>query len=176
MTPAFLESAPAPESLRPTREVPKPVRPIPKPPVFLSADHRGFELKRRLLEVYPSFSDLGPKEYNPDDDYNDAAISVSRKVLETNGSFGILICGSAIGVSIQANRFKKIRAAICSCPESAKLTRLHNDANVLCLSADKVKTDADFEKTKHIIDAFLSTNFSGEARHLRRIKRLDEEV
>ena len=174
MIPAFLE--PAPEPTPPTREVPKPVRPISRPPVFFSADHRGFELKHRLLKVFPDFSDLGPTTYNPDDDYNDAAIAVSKKVLETTGSFGILICGSAIGVSIQANRFKKIRAAICSCPESAKLTRLHNDANILCLSADKVKTDADFEKTKQTINAFLSTNFSGEARHLRRIKRLDEEV
>ena len=146
------------------------------PSVFIAADHRGFNLKSRLLEAYPDFLDLGAKSLDPEDDYNDAAIAVAKHILKTEDSFGILICGSAIGVSIQANRFKKIRAAVCSCPESAKLSRLHNNANILCLSADRVKTDADFEKVKSTIDAFLSTNFSGEARHLRRINRLDEEV
>ena len=144
--------------------------------VFIASDHRGFELKTRLVEDFPSLTDLGPVELNPDDDYNDAAISVSKHVLNTPGSFGILICGSAIGVSIQANRFKKIRAAICSCPESAKLSRLHNDANVLCLSSDKIKSPEDYEKLKSTIIAFLETKFSNEPRHVRRINRLDEEV
>ncbi|MBQ6130241.1 RpiB/LacA/LacB family sugar-phosphate isomerase [Candidatus Saccharibacteria bacterium] len=146
------------------------------PSVFIAADHRGFELKNRLLALYPDFTDLGPKAYNPDDDYNDAALAVSRNVLETPDSFGVLICGSAIGVSIQANRFKKVRAAVCSCPESAKLSRLHNNANILCLSADRVKTDADFTKARDTLGAFLTTAFSNEPRHLRRINRLDEET
>lgn len=144
--------------------------------VFIAADHRGFGLKNRLIIDYPKFTDLGPTSFDPNDDYNDAAINVSKKILETPDAFGILICGSAIGVSIQANRFKKIRAAICSCPESAKLTRLHNDANILCISADRIKTDDDLKNIKKTIDVFLSTNFSGEARHLRRINRLDEEI
>ena len=146
------------------------------PSVFIAADHRGYELKNHLLKVNPTFIDAMPNAYDPDDDYNDAAIAVAKKVLSSPDSFGILICGSAIGVSIQANRFKKIRAAICSDPESAQLARLHNNANVLCLSADSVKTEEDFLRIRKTIELFLSTNFSDEARHLRRIKRLDEEV
>ena len=98
------------------------------------------------------------------------------------GSFGVLVCGSAIGVSIQANRFKGVRAAIVTSLETAKLARAHNDANVLCLSADALAEAKDpLESEKHLedtlalVDAFLNTPFSNEPRHLRRIKRLDKE-
>lgn len=150
--------------------------------VFIASDHRGFSLKNKLKLEHPEFVDLGPAEYNPDDDYNDAAINVARKVLSTPDSFGILICGSAIGVSIQANRFRGIRAAVVSDLETAGKTRAHNNANVLCLSADHLADSPDpleseksLEDLSAIVDTFLSTPFSNEPRHVRRINRLDKE-
>ena len=152
------------------------------PTVFIASDHRGFGLKNKLKLEHPEFIDLGPAQLDPSDDYNDAAIAVAKKVLEAPGSFGILICGSAIGVSIQANRFKGIRAAVVSDIESAKKTREHNDANVLCLSSDHLLSSPDplesetaLENISALVDTFLSTPFSGEPRHVRRIKRLDKE-
>ena len=142
------------------------------PEVFIASDHRGFKLKQFLARKNPSFSDLGPHTFVPDDDYNDAALAVARRVREVPDSFGILICGSAIGMSIQANRFKGIRAAIVPDVKTARLTRAHNDANVLCLPADLLPP----KKALKIVSAFLKTPFSSEERHVRRVKRLDKEV
>ena len=149
--------------------------------VFIASDHRGYSLKEKLKLHFPNFVDLGPKEYNPDDDYNDFANLLSEKILENPGSCGILICGSAIGVSIQANRHKGIRAAIVTNLESAKLAREHNDANVLCLSANQIENSKDplesekaYEDLSAIVETFLNTDFSNEERHKRRIKKLDE--
>lgn len=139
--------------------------------VFIASDHRGFSLKQKLKSAFLDFLDLGPATFDPEDDYNDSAIAVAKKVKSTPDSFGILLCGSAIGVSIQANRFRGIRAAVAQDAKSAKLTRLHNDANVLCLSADTIS----LRRAKKITHTFLSTPFSNEERHLRRIKRLDME-
>lgn len=143
--------------------------------VFIASDHRGFEAKNKLvaeLNGRYSVSDLGPFELNPDDDYNDAAIAVAKAVKSYENAKGIIICGSSHGVAIQANRFKGIRAIEGFTPELAKIGREHNDANVLCLSADFIE---DNELAK-IANIFLNTNFSGEERHLRRNKRLDEET
>lgn len=149
--------------------------------VYLSSDHRGFELKNRLLKDLPaslpySFQDLGPAEYRETDDYNDAAISVARALKHNPNNFGLLLCGSGVGVSIQANRFKGIRAALVSSPSEAETARLHNSANVLCLSADAVTNDDTYSALLEIITTFLSTPFSNQDRHARRIKRLDEDV
>ncbi len=143
--------------------------------VFIASDHRGFRAKNALVSALNddfTVSDLGPFEENPDDDYNDAAIAVAKAVNSYDGARGIIICGSGHGVCIQANRFKGIRAINGFTPELAKLGREHNDANVLCLSAD-------FSNDSQLIDTaktFLSTKFSGEERHLRRNHRLDEEI
>ena len=143
--------------------------------VFIASDHRGFDAKNALISALNgeySISDLGPFELNPDDDYNDPAIAVARAVKSTDGAMGILICGSSHGVAIQANRFKGIRAIEGFTSELAKLGREHNNANILCLSADFL----DNHKLAEIARIFLNTNFSGEERHVRRINRLDEEV
>ncbi|MBR3256977.1 RpiB/LacA/LacB family sugar-phosphate isomerase [Candidatus Saccharibacteria bacterium] len=152
-------------------------------PVFIASDHRGFSLKNKLKLEHPDFIDLGPSELNPNDDYNDSANAVAKKVLETPGSKGILICGSAIGVSIQANRHKGVRAAVVSDLDSAIKTREHNDANILCLSSDKISDSKDplesekaLEDVSAVVNAFLETDFSNEPRHVRRIKKLDEEL
>ena len=149
--------------------------------VYLASDHRGFELKSRLLRDLPaslpfSFQDLGPAEYNETDDYNDAAISVARALKNTRSDFGILICGSGIGVSIQANRFKGIRAALAFTPSDAETARNHNNCNVLCLSADKITDNDTYSALLEIITTFLSTPFSNLDRHARRVKRLDEDI
>ena len=142
--------------------------------IYLGADYRGFEkkeaLKEFLFEKGYKVEDMGAFEYNEGDDFNDPAVAVAKAVREDYGSVGILICDSAHGVTIQANRFKGIRAAHCDSVESAKLAREHDDANVLCLSAHFTSDD----KMREIIDAFIKTNFENFERRVRRINRLDE--
>ena len=143
--------------------------------VFIASDHRGFDAKNALVAALNNdytVSDLGPFEKNPDDDYNDAAIAVAKAVKSYDDAKGIIICGSSHGVAIQANRFKGIRAIQGFSEELARLGREHNDANVLCLSADFL----DDNKIDKIARIFLNTEFSGEERHIRRNNRLDEEV
>ena len=150
------------------------------PRIFLGSDHRGFVAKQRILAALSQSEwaenyeivDLGPETMRPDDDFNDYAIAVSRAVRETEGSRGILICGSAHGISMQANRFKGIRAICGYTPELVRLGRLHNDANVLCLSSDFM----DDQNIDHAIDMFLRGNFLPEERYIRRNHRLDEET
>ena len=148
--------------------------------IFLGSDHRGFVAKQRILATLSQSEwaenyeivDLGPETMRPDDDFNDYAIAVSRAVRETEGSRGILICGSAHGISMQANRFKGIRAICGYTPELVRLGRLHNDANVLCLSSDFM----DDQNIDQAIDMFLRGNFLPEERYIRRNRRLDEET
>lgn len=149
------------------------------PGLFIGADHRGFEKKQKLLnslsrlENFPfEVFDLGAYAHIPDDDYNDIAITVSRSVLRNERSFGVLICGSGVGVSIQANRMRGIRSVVGSNLQIIKASRDHNDANILCLSADTM-TD---QEILQAIKTFISTKFSTEARHARRNNRLDEDI
>ena len=150
------------------------------PRIFLGSDHRGFVAKQRILATLSQSEwaenyeivDLGPETMRPDDDFNDYAIAVSRAVRETEGSRGILIFGSAHGISMQANRFKGIRAICGYTPELVRLGRLHNDANVLCLSSDFM----DDQNIDQAIDTFLRGNFLPEERYIRRNHRLDEET
>ncbi len=143
--------------------------------IFIGADHRGFEKKNQLAEYLTQNGfeviDLGAKSYQETDDYNDFAIEVAKSVLENPESYGILLCGSAHGISIQANRFKGIRAIVGFNSELAKKGREHNNANVLCLSADF----QELEEMKNITSTFMNTNFLNEERLIRRNNRLDEE-
>jgi len=142
--------------------------------IFIGADYRGFERKNNLIGFLVgknhNVTDEGAYEYVEGDDFNDPAVKVASSVRENPGSCGILICDSAHGVTMQANRFKGIRAAHCDSPESAKLAREHDDANILCLSAHFL-SEGEMQK---IIDAFLETNFVNLERRVRRINRLDE--
>ena len=149
------------------------------PRLFLAADHRGFTDKQRLLnllgnsnvkEIY-EIVDLGPETLKPEDDFNDASINVARHVKNNPASRGIIICGSAHGVSIQANRFKGIRAICGYTPELVRLGRLHNDANILCLSSDFM----DDTTMNRAVTMFLSAEFLPEERYIRRNARLDED-
>ena len=142
--------------------------------IFVGADYRGFERKQAVLGFLAKRNDevvdMGAYGYHEGDDFNDPAIAVAQAVRENLGAFGILICDSAHGVTIQANRFKGVRAAHCENAESARLAREHDDANVLCLSAHFM----DEVKMQTIITTFLNTNFENLERRVRRINRLDE--
>ena len=142
--------------------------------VYIGSDYRGFERKQTLLKFLAeknyNVTDEGAYEYHEGDDFNDPAVAVARAVRENPGARGVLICGSAHGVTIQANRFKGIRAAHCDTAESAKLAREHDDANILCLSALFVDDTA----AREIVATFLETDFSKLERRVRRINRLDE--
>ncbi len=142
--------------------------------IFVGADYRGFELKNELLKFLVennyNATDEGTYEQTEVDDFNDPAIKVALSVRENPGSRGVLICDSAHGMTMQANRFKGIRAAHCDSAESAVLAREHDDANILCLSAHFIDTN----KMQEIVKTFLETNFNNLERRVRRINRLDE--
>ncbi len=142
--------------------------------IYIGADYRGYEsknhLKDSLLSLGHDVTDDGAYAYNEGDDFNDPAVKVAMDVREDYGSVGILICDSAHGVTMQANRFKGVRAAHCENAESAKLAREHDDANILCLSAHFM----DDAKIQEIVTTFLETNFINYERRVRRINRLDE--
>ena len=110
--------------------------------------------------------DLGPKT-NDSVDYPDFAKKVAKKVSIKNGNFGILVCGSGTGMAMSANKFKKIRAAVCYNSISTRLSRLHNNANIIALGARLIKRNI----AVNLIKTFLSTKFEG-GRHLRRIKKI----
>jgi ribose 5-phosphate isomerase B len=101
-------------------------------------------------------------------DYPDYARKVCDEVLGGGAEMGVLLCGTGIGVGIAANRHKGIRAATCATPQMAELARSHNDANVLCFGSRILS----IEECLHLIDVFLSTNFSHGERHQRRIEKM----
>lgn len=140
--------------------------------VFIGADHRGFELKEKLKSYLGDLGyqveDKGNKEQDNNDDYPDFGILVGEKVVE-NGGMGIVICGSGVGISIAANKLKGVRCALVWRADVAKQAREHLDANVLAIPSDFVN----FEEACVLVKTFLETKFSGEERHIRRIKKLD---
>jgi ribose 5-phosphate isomerase B len=141
--------------------------------LYIASDHGGFKLKNRLIrylqnELLEPFEDLGPFEYVETDDYSDYAISLSKKVEKDKKNLGILICGTGNGVCIAANKNKGIRAIIGYNIKSAELGKEHNNANVLCL-AGRVLTE---EHAMMIVKKFLETPFSGDERHVRRLKKI----
>ena len=134
--------------------------------VAIGSDHGGVELKAELVKALSSayeMTDLGPADATSCD-YPDYAIAVAKAVASGTADFGILSCRSGIGRSMTANRFQNVRAAICANVETAKVTRQHNGANVLCLGADAVAADLALEIAK----AFLSTPVDESERHARR--------
>lgn len=142
--------------------------------IFVGADYRGFSKKQHLTEVLATegyeVMDAGAFEYVEGDDYNDPAVLVAQSVRAEPDARGVLICDSAHGMTMQANRFRGVRAANCDSAESAKLAREHDDANVLCLSAHFMDDDQILE----IVRAFIETPFEPLERRVRRIQRLDE--
>ena len=141
-------------------------------PIAIGCDHAGFDCKEDLISILEAkglqFKDFG--SYSKDSvDYPDFAHPVAISVEKGEAAFGVLLCGSANGVAISANKHKGIRAAICWGEELVELARKHNDANILCIPARFVK-DGVAEK---MLELFMNTPFEG-GRHLARIQQLDE--
>ena len=141
--------------------------------IFIACDHGGLELKKSLKSLLESqniqVEDLGTNS-TESVDYPALAHNLCKKIVATDDTIGILICGTGIGMSIAANKNKGIRAALCSESYSAKMARLHNDANVLCLGGRVVGANLALD----IVTAFLKTSFEG-GRHQRRVDMLDPD-
>ena len=137
--------------------------------IFLASDHGGFSLKNSIFfflkEKNINVVDLGCKSLDPVD-YPDYAQLLASKI-EHNNSFGIIFCGTGIGISIAANRFSQVRAALCTSVEMASMSRKHNNANVLALGGRIITK----ELAKEIVFKFLNTKFE-EGRHLLRINKI----
>ncbi len=141
--------------------------------IALGSDHAGLELKKAIMahldEKNIAYKDYGT--YTSDScDYAVYAEKTARAVASGECEKGLLFCGTGVGISIAANKVREIRAACCSDAFSAEMTRLHNDANVLCLGGRVVSK----EKAIELVELFLNTEFSGEERHLRRIAQITD--
>ena len=139
--------------------------------IALSADHAGFELKQHLFAYLVRQGhdplDLGTHSTAPSD-YPDAAEAVADALRDGQAERGVIVCGSGAGVSVAANKFRGIRAAVCHDTYTAHQAVEHDDLNVLCLGARVVGSALASE----IVDAFLAARFSGEARHRQRLDKL----
>lgn len=137
--------------------------------ILIASDHAGFELKTKVIKkLNYEWQDLGPK--NEDRvDYPDYADALARKIKP--GQFGVLICGSGQGMSIRANKYPHIRAALCWSKESAELARRHNDANVICLGS-RLQSE---ESILEILGVFFKSPFDG-GRHADRVKKMSQSI
>ena len=138
--------------------------------IALGCDHGGFELKNHILK-YLEDKGVDVHDYGTYDeksvDYPDCAAPVCKAIQNGEAEFGILICGTGIGISMAANKHKGIRAALCSDVYSAKMTRQHNDAQILCLGGRVTGRELAFM----IVDTFLSQEFEG-GRHQTRVEKI----
>lgn len=141
--------------------------------IAIGCDHGGFPLKEEIIKYFKNnnidFKDFGTYD-TKSVDYPIYAKAVAEFVAEGKAEKGILICGTGIGISIAANKVKGIRAALCHDVFSAKATREHNDANILAMGARVIGAGLALE----IVKAFLSTEFSKDERHIRRIKMIED--
>ena len=138
--------------------------------IFISSDHAGFILKEQIKKKFSKkylFQDLGTNNSKISVNYPEFAHKLCKKVANNPKNIGILVCGSGLGMSMAANRHKKIRAAVCYSVKNTKLSRLHNDANIITLGSRLTKRDTAFK----CIDVFINTKFEG-GRHIKRIKKI----
>ena len=138
--------------------------------ICIASDHAGFKLKENikdfLIKKNVSIFDLGPMNKNSVD-YPDFAKKVSRRVNAKKSDLGILVCGSGTGMAISANKIKDIRAAVCYNLKSTRLSRQHNNANIIALGARLTKKSLSLK----LVELFLKTKFEG-GRHLKRVKKI----
>ena len=138
--------------------------------IFISSDHAGFSLKELIKKKFYKkyrFNDLGTNNSKISVNYPDYAHKLCRKVGKNSKNMGILICGSGMGMSMAANKHRNIRAAMCYSVKNTKLSRLHNDANIITLGSRLTKKDTAFK----CIEAFINTKFEG-GRHKNRVKKI----
>lgn len=141
--------------------------------IIVGCDHAGFEVKDEVFEALESLSctyEFIGTHNKESCDYPMIAKKVCSKVLEGEFTYGILICGSGTGMAIAANRFPKIRAALCYDEYSSTMARFDNNCNILCLRSREFET----HKYKTIIKQFIETEFSDKLRHRNRVQLLDE--
>ena len=137
--------------------------------IYIASDHAGFKLKKSIISNFSKskkIKDLGPTT-NTSVDYPDFAKKLAKKVASNKGSFDILVCGSGMGMAIAANKTKNARAALCYSSKNTKLSRLHNNANIITLGERLINK----KKAFNLIKIFLSTKFE-KGRHLRRVKKI----
>ena len=141
--------------------------------IAIASDHGGFDLKQKLIEHYQKqnifLEDLGT-DSNESVDYPDFGAKMARHILSAKADLGILICGTGIGISIAANRFKGIRAALLYDDFTAEMAKKHNNANIIAFGGRTMS----FNDVVRRIDIFVQTEFEG-GRHLKRIEKLDRE-
>lgn len=139
--------------------------------IAIGSDHAGFQLKQALVDALKekghSYEDFGCHDTSPVD-YPDIGVAVAKAVAQGQFQCGVLICGTGIGMCIAANKVKGIRAALCHDTFCARMSREHNDANVLCLGARAIGQGV----AQDILQAFLSSQFQG-GRHATRVEKLN---
>ena len=142
--------------------------------IAIGSDHAGFELKENLKEFLEEngyeYRDLGAEALDPQDDYPDYGRKVGEAVASGDCDRGIVICGTGVGMSIAANKVPGIRAAVCYSTDMGRVSREHNDANILALGGRILAKELAWD----IVAVWLQTPFSGEERHLRRIEKIRE--
>lgn len=140
----------------------------------MGADHGGFPLNERVIEELSKagheITDFGTHDGSIADDYPDYARKVGQAIQQGKAEIGILICGSGVGAAVAANKLKGVRAALCGDTYSGHQSREHDDCNVLCLGARVTGVELALE----IVRAFVAARFTGEERHLRRLKKVAE--
>ena len=138
--------------------------------ICIASDHAGFNLKENikdyLINKNVSIIDLGPND-NKSVDYPDYAKKIGNRIKFKKSDIGILVCGSGTGMAISANKFKNIRAAVCYNIKSTRLSRQHNNANIIALGARLTKKSLSLK----LVELFLKTKFEG-GRHLKRVKKI----
>ena len=138
--------------------------------IYIASDHAGYNLKEYLKNKFSKkydFIDLGTNRASVSVNYAQFAHKLSKKVTKNDKNYGILICGSGLGMSMAANRHKKIRAALCYTVKNTKLYRLHNNSNVITLGSRLIKKNLAVK----LINVFFKTNFEG-GRHKKRVKSI----
>ena len=136
--------------------------------IFIASDHAGYNLKTAIIKKYSKklkIMDMGTNDSKKSVNYPDYAHKVCSKVLKKKSNIGVLVCGSGMGMAMSANKHKKIRAALCYSVKNAKLSRLHNDANIITLGSRLTSKNIAF----NCLNAFFNTKFEG-GRHKKRVK------
>ena len=138
--------------------------------IFISSDHAGYNLKEQIKKKFSKkyrFQDLGTNSSKVSVNYPDYAHKLCKKIINNTSNMGILVCGSGMGMSMAANKHKKIRAAVCYSTKNTKLSRLHNNANIITLGSRLTKKNTAFK----CIEVFINTDFEG-GRHNKRVKKI----
>lgn len=142
---------------------------------YIGSDHRGYQLKKELMMMIKNggyeVADLGNIAYDENDDYPDFAAKVAERVSRDSANArGILICGSGVGVCVVANKFANVRAALVGSSDQAFDSKNDDNANILCLGSNYVNAD----QAKKIVLTWIQTPFSDEARHVRRLQKVEQ--